>query len=68
MFWEWQRTRFPYSLCDVGGPVVPFDYDNLFGPNVTLSFEVQLGKLGKPVTLESLLNYQGEVVCYDYED
>lgn len=67
MLWTWQKRNLPARLYDVGGPVVPFDYQNLVGPNITLSFKVGLGKLAPNVTLAQIMNLQGDVLCYDYE-
>jgi tyrosinase len=63
VLWNWQQKDLPRRLHEVGGPFEPLDYS---GVNVTLSFEMNLGKLGGNATLEQLLNTQGDVVCYDY--
>ncbi|KAF3931414.1 Tyrosinase [Dactylella cylindrospora] len=67
MLWRWQQRCLPSRFFDVGGPVVPFDYQNLAGPDITLSFKIGLGKLAPNVTLGSIMNLQGDVLCYDYE-
>ncbi|EPS38932.1 hypothetical protein H072_7312 [Dactylellina haptotyla CBS 200.50] len=66
MLWTWQKRKLPQRLYDVGGPVVPFDYQNLQGPNITLSFQIGLGKLAPNVTLGEIMNLQGDILCYDY--
>jgi tyrosinase len=63
IFWEWQLKDLPTRFHQVGGPIVPFDYG---GKNVTLDFEVNIGTLAPNVTLEQLLNPQGDVLCYGY--
>lgn len=42
---------------------MPFDYS---GQNVTLDFQVNIGKLAGNVTLEDLLDIQGKTLCYTY--
>ncbi|USP81624.1 uncharacterized protein yc1106_08898 [Curvularia clavata] len=63
IYWRWQQKHLPKSLHEVGGNVVTLDYS---GKNVTLDFEVNIGKLAGNVTLEKLLNTQGELLCYTY--
>lgn len=50
-------------LNQVGGPVLPFDYS---GKNVTLDFNINMGKLAGNATLKNLLNTRGETLCYTY--
>ncbi|KAF2147297.1 uncharacterized protein K452DRAFT_293744 [Aplosporella prunicola CBS 121167] len=64
ILWEWQKKDLPTRLHQVGGPVEPFDYG---GVNVTLDFQVNIGKLAGNVTLEQLLDPQGGTLCYAYE-
>jgi tyrosinase len=52
-------------LREVGGPVVPFDYG---GVNVTVGFEVGLGKLAGMVKLGELLDTVGGTLCYTYAE
>ncbi|KAF9700786.1 hypothetical protein EKO04_001956 [Ascochyta lentis] len=63
IFWEWQQKDLKQRLNQVGGPIVPFDYS---GKNVTLDFEVNIGRLAGNVTLRELLNTQGKTLCYIY--
>jgi tyrosinase len=63
IFWEWQQKDLKTRLNHVGGPVEPFDYS---GKNVTLDFTINMGKLAGETTLKSLLDTQGEVLCYTY--
>jgi tyrosinase len=43
---------------------MPFDYG---GNNVTLGFQVNIGRLSGNRTLAQLLNTQGGHLCYTYE-
>ena len=63
IFWEWQQADLGVRLAQVGGPVVPFDYG---GVNVTLEFEVNMGKLAGNATLGELLDTEGGTLCYTY--
>ncbi|OCL13772.1 Di-copper centre-containing protein [Glonium stellatum] len=63
IFWEWQQKDLKTRLNQVGGPIVPFDYS---GQNVTLGFQVNMGKLAGNQTLKTLLNTVGGVLCYTY--
>ncbi|KAF3916223.1 Tyrosinase [Arthrobotrys entomopaga] len=67
LLWKWQQRNLPARYYDVGGPIIPFDYQNVQGPNITLSFQVGLGKLAPNVTLAKIMDLQGEVLCYDYD-
>ncbi|GME24316.1 Di-copper centre-containing protein [Neofusicoccum parvum] len=64
ILWEWQKRDLPARYSQVGGPVEPFDYS---GPNVTLDFEVNIGRLAGNATLKDLLDIQGGTLCYGYE-
>ncbi|KAJ6029211.1 hypothetical protein N7499_000356 [Penicillium canescens] len=65
IFWEWQKKDLPTRFHEVGGPITPLDYS---GKNVTLDFKVNIGKLAPNTTLESLLNTQGDTLCYRYSE
>ncbi|KAF9634526.1 putative oligosaccharide translocation protein rft1 protein [Lasiodiplodia theobromae] len=64
ILWEWQKKDLPARFHDVGGPVEPFDYS---GKNVTLDFEVDIGRLAGNATLHDLLDPRGGTLCYSYE-
>ncbi|KAF3935704.1 Tyrosinase [Dactylella cylindrospora] len=64
--WQWQKKNLPKSLTQVSGPIVPFDYDNLSGGNVTASFKINIGTLAPDAPLSALLNTQ-DILCYTYE-
>lgn len=66
LLWRWQQNDLPARFFDVGGPVIPFDYSNLYGPNITLNFQIGLGRLAPNITLKSIMNVQGGLLCYDY--
>lgn len=63
MFWEWQQNDLPTRYPQVGGPVKALDYT---GVNVTLDYEINIGKLAPNATLESLLSTEGGTLCYSY--
>ncbi|KAK2756789.1 hypothetical protein FQN54_005235 [Arachnomyces sp. PD_36] len=63
IFWVWQQEDLDTRLNEVGGPVIPFDYS---GKNVTLDFEINLGRLAGNATLHEILDTQSGVLCYDY--
>jgi tyrosinase len=65
VFWEWQNKDLPTRFHQVGGPITPLDYS---GKNVTLDFKINIGKLAPNTTLESLLNTQGNTLCYSYSE
>lgn len=67
IWWQWQKKDPAKRLKDVSGPIVPFDYTNLVAGNITLDFEVNLGKLGKSVPLRQLLDTTGGTLCYTYD-
>lgn len=63
ILWTWQQKDLATRLNQVGGPITPFDYG---GQNVTLDFELNMGKLAGNATLKDLLNTEGETLCYTY--
>lgn len=63
VFWEWQQKSLPTRYHQVGGPVNALDYT---GANVTLDYEINIGQLAPNATLESLLNTEGDTLCYSY--
>ena len=63
VLWQWQQKDLPARLDQVGGPVVPFDYG---GTNVTLDFNINIGRLAGDATLKQLLDTRSGVLCYTY--
>ncbi|KAF1355754.1 monooxygenase [Lizonia empirigonia] len=63
VLWMWQQKDLKARLNQVGGPILPFDYN---GKNVTLDFEVNISRLAGNTTLKDLLNTQGKTLCYTY--
>ncbi|KAJ6259583.1 Tyrosinase [Drechslerella dactyloides] len=59
IFWRWQQEDLPNRFFDVGGPVIPFDYGNSVGPNITLDFVIGLGGLAPDIPLRDIMNLQG---------
>jgi tyrosinase len=58
IFTEWWYKNLAARLNEVGGPVIPFDYG---GVNVTLEFEINIGKNAGNITLHQALNTHGDV-------
>jgi hypothetical protein len=52
----------------MSGPLVPFDYANANGGNVTLDTVMQLPSVvnGK-VTVRDVMDINGQVLCYVYD-
>ncbi|KAI5842479.1 hypothetical protein DFP73DRAFT_515115 [Morchella snyderi] len=67
IWWQWQQQDRKERYKDVSGPIVPFDYTNLSGGNVTLDFTIDLGKLGKPVPLSQIVDPESGTVCFRYD-
>lgn len=65
VLWLWQQNDLERRLLEVGGPVKSFDYG---GVNVTLDFEVDLGALAGAVPLSDLLDTEGRLLCYTYDE
>lgn len=63
IFTLWQSQDPSVRQNEVGGPITPFDYS---GQNVTLDFEINIGKLAPNVTLKDVLDTQGNTLCYTY--
>jgi tyrosinase len=65
IFWTWQQKDLKNRLHDVDGNIVPQEWNGA-GGNVTLDFQVGLGKLAPNVPLKDLLDAQGKLLCYTY--
>ncbi|KAF2646810.1 Di-copper centre-containing protein [Massarina eburnea CBS 473.64] len=63
ILWTWQQKDLQTRLNQVGGPITPFDYS---GKNVTLDFQINMGRLAGNATLKNLLNTTGGTLCYTY--
>ncbi|KAF8053885.1 hypothetical protein FPV67DRAFT_1443039 [Lyophyllum atratum] len=66
LFWIWQKKDLKIRLKDVSGPIVPFDYTNEAGANITLDFEINLAPLTGDFKLSQLMDIKGGDLCYDY--
>lgn len=64
VLWKWQQLDLDTRLHQVGGPVAPLDFG---GANVTLDFEIDMDEVAGPFKLRQLLDTEGEVFCYTYE-
>ena len=70
VYWQWQSKNLPARLSDISGPVELMG--PITGPNVTLSFPINLGPLAPGVTIRDLMDVQGAtagtgVLCYTYQ-
>ncbi|CAN9415346.1 unnamed protein product [Alternaria alternata] len=63
IYWRWQQQDLETRLREVGGPIVAEDY---LGKNVTLDFEVNIGKLAPSRKLKDLMHIQEGPFCYTY--
>jgi tyrosinase len=63
IYWKWQQQDLETRLREVGGPIVAEDY---LGKNVTLDFEVDIGKLVPSRKLKDLIHTQEGPFCYTY--
>jgi tyrosinase len=66
LFYLWQQQDLSTRLSDVSGPIIPFDYNNAAGGNVTLDFEINLYPLTGNFKLGDLLDTTGTELCYEY--
>ncbi|PWW79822.1 Di-copper centre-containing protein [Tuber magnatum] len=69
IYWQWQSMDLPARLSDISGPVGMFGPTT--GPNVTLSFPIDMGPLAPSVTIQDLMDVEGNrtgtgVLCYTY--
>ncbi|CUS06676.1 unnamed protein product [Tuber aestivum] len=70
IYWQWQSMNLPARLSDISGPIQMFG--PITGPNVTLSFPIDLGPLAPAVTVQELMDTKGNktgsgVLCYTYQ-
>ncbi|CAN9080630.1 unnamed protein product [Alternaria alternata] len=63
IYWRWQQQDLETRLREVGGPIIAEDY---LGKNVTLDFEVNIGKLAPSRKLKDLMHIQEGPFCYTY--
>jgi tyrosinase len=72
IWWKWQSEDPEKRLYDISGPIRPWsnvlgpNYTNLPFGNVTLGFEIQLGRLGGPIMVGDVMNTRGGFLCYKY--
>lgn len=62
IWWEWESQSL-LRLLDISGPVNMMDYT---GPNVTLSFPVNMGRLAPTVSIARLMHIRLGGLCYTY--
>lgn len=68
VWWSWQKKNISARLKDISGPINILDFDNVLGGNVTLEFPLSLGVNAPNVTIEDVMNIQGDTMCYGYHD
>jgi hypothetical protein len=56
----------------VSGKIIPWanfggDFSHLSKGNVTLDFEMNLGRLHGPITVKEIMDTTGDYLCYEYE-
>lgn len=68
VWWSWQKQNISARLKDISGPINILDFDNVLGGNVTLEFPLSLGVNAPNVTIEDVMNIQGDTMCYGYHD
>lgn len=71
IYWKWQSQNLKARLLDISGPTTLLG--PITGPNVTLSFPIEMGPLAPIVTVKNLMDIQGlksgsGPLCYDYDD
>ncbi|TDZ67419.1 Tyrosinase-like protein orsC [Colletotrichum trifolii] len=67
-WWSWQMKNISERLQDMTGPIVPYDYTNALGGNVTLDFEVRTNSsVNVALPIRDLMDIGGGFLCYDYD-
>ncbi|KAH7007804.1 hypothetical protein B0J12DRAFT_714999 [Macrophomina phaseolina] len=68
LWWSWQSKNLSTRLTDISGPVVPQDWSNKSGGNVTLDFEVHVGAAGNLTRrIRDLMDIRQPTLGYVYE-
>lgn len=73
LWWQWQGGDRQRRLHDISGPIKPArpelegDFSKLAAGNVTLNFEIHLGKLHRKITVNEVMDTTGTFLCYIYE-
>ncbi|KAH6639890.1 hypothetical protein C7974DRAFT_450209 [Boeremia exigua] len=69
LWWSWQHKNLTARLTDISGPVVPHDYSNLEGRNVTLDDVVYVGTtVNVTASIRQLMDIRGPALGYTYAD
>lgn len=72
IWWKWQSANPQERLYEISGPIRPWvdvlgpNYTDLPYGNVTLDFEIQLGRLGGVITVGDVMHTKGDFLCYEY--
>lgn len=70
---EWQKKDLKNRLYQVGGDPRPWldilgpDYSTIQNSNITLEFEIKMGKLAPTKKVKEIVDITAGFLCYDYE-
>ena len=67
MYWQWQMQNPGKRLCEIGGPIIPFDYTPTKGPLVTLDFQINIDVMGPSIPVRDILSTFTDPWCYVYD-
>ncbi|KAF8155707.1 tyrosinase [Crassisporium funariophilum] len=62
VWWQWQLMN-PSRMFEISGGSIP---KPPFTPDVTLEYQLDTGRLGKPVPIRDVMNINREPNCYTY--
>lgn len=75
IWWEWQQLDLKRRLKDVSGALTPpqvrfpdVDYSNFPDKNITLEWEIDVGRLAPKVKVEELMDIRSGLLKYKYSD
>lgn len=68
VWWSWQTRNLKARLQDISGPVIPHDYTNELGRNVTLDDKVHVGTtVNVTVPIRDVMDIRNSFLCYTYD-
>jgi tyrosinase len=62
VWWSWQALDLPARLNDVAAPM-----GKSGGKNLTLEYELKMGKMGRTIEVKDIMNGAGWPWCIQYE-
>jgi tyrosinase len=75
VWWEWQKLDLENRLKDISGPLTPpktkypdADYSNFPDKNITLDWEIDIGRLAPKVKVKELMDIRNGLLRYQYSD